>query len=94
MGPSLGFVTGAFFLCGAVLHIMVCSMHHWIGICAIVVVYLHRWSCIAPLFLDTIWVSSDQERLYFYSSQNCQQETAGNEPAIGDYFSRYDLSFK
>ena len=28
-------------------------------------VLLHHWSCIAPLFLDTIWVSSDQERLYF-----------------------------
>ena len=39
-------------------------------------VLLHHCICIAPLFLDTIWVSSDQERLYFYSAQNCQQETA------------------
>ena len=44
---------------------------------------LHHCSCIAPLFLDTIWVSSYQDRLYFYSAQNYQQETAGNEPAIG-----------
>ena len=46
MDPSLDFVKDVFyFLCGALLHIMVCS--------------------IAPLFLDTILVSSDQERLYF-----------------------------
>ena len=108
MGPSLGFVTDVFyFLCWAVLNIMVCSiapldLYCAIGdfkiaplesYCAIVsgyylsfkwsgkVVFLlgpelptgdgweraSHWSCIAPLeiiFLDTIWVSSDQERLW------------------------------
>ena len=64
MGPSLGFVTDVVFLCGAVLHIMVCSIAP-LDLFAIVGVQLHYWSCIAPLFLDTIRVSSDQERLYF-----------------------------
>ena len=54
---------------------------------------LHQWSCIAPLFLDTIWVSSYQERLYSYSAQNCQQETAGNEPAIGVVLHHWRLFF-
>ena len=48
---------------------------------------------VAPLFLDTIWFSSYQERLYFYSAQNCQQETAGNEPAIGVLLHHWRLFF-
>ena len=58
-----------------------------------IAILLHHWSCIAPLFLDTIWVSSYQERLYFYSAQNCQQETAGNEPAIGVVLHHWRLFF-
>ena len=47
MGPSLGFVTDVFFIfCVELCYIL------WS-------VLLHHWSCIAPLFLDTIWVSSD-----------------------------------
>ena len=108
MGPSLGFVTYVFyFLCWAVLHIMVCSIAPFDLYCAIgdfkiaplelycanvsgyylsfkwsgKVVFLlgpelptgdgweraSHWSSIAPLgiiFFDTIWVSSDQERLW------------------------------
>ena len=32
-------------------------------------------------------------RLYFYSAQNCQQETAGNEPAIGVVLHHWRLFF-
>ena len=55
MGPSLGFVKDVFVcVCGAVLHIMVCSIAPLDQNCAIVGAKLHHWSCIAPMFLDTI----------------------------------------
>ena len=62
MGPSLGFVTDVFVLsCVTYYVLFYCIIGFVLHHCRSLI---HRWSCIAPVFLNTIWVSSYQERLW------------------------------